>query len=97
MELAELCGASVRIEGSQISGSDGSVECRGDACQDIDYQWDPDTNSYHFFNDGAKKVLLTVTSATVFGCSGSKTRRMRPKDEWDTGFFGFCKYEANYR
>ncbi|MYF12092.1 MAG: hypothetical protein F4229_14110 [Gammaproteobacteria bacterium] len=79
------------------ASSDSDFCKAGDACDDIDYQWNEETSSFHFFNDGSRKIFLKVTSATYFGCSGYKAKRMRPGQEWDTGFSGLCHYEANYR
>ena len=101
MERVELVGRQFELNGDNLkclSEKEASrASCSGNACKDIDYQWYDDTNSYHFFNDGSKRVLLKVTSATYFGCSVYKTRRMRPGEEWDSGFYGLCSYEANYR
>lgn len=72
--------------------------CSGNACGDIDMRWEDETNSYHFFNDGEKKVRVEVQQATYAGCTPQvRNRDMRPGDEWDCGYFGVCKYEANYR
>ena len=99
MNHIELLGASFELKKDNLKRikKARTVPCKGNACSDIDYQWDNNTNSFHFFNDGNKKILLKVTSATYFGCSVSKTKRLRPYEEWDTGFYGICEYEANYR
>jgi len=95
-----LLGNVVEIKDSTITVkecNEVSNLCNGNACADIDYQFDEDTKSYHFYNDGNRLVILKVQSGTLFGCGQFKTRRMRPGSEWDTGFFGICKYEANYK
>ncbi|MEM9066580.1 MAG: hypothetical protein AAGB51_13945 [Planctomycetota bacterium] len=106
MEHMHLCGAVVQVDGSQMAviedqsqavSANAGAACNGNACGDIDMQWDEDTRSYHFFNDGNQKVRLRVQSATIPFCGGWKTRNMRPGDEWDSGLYGVCKYEANYR
>ena len=104
MKKMQLLGSLVEIDGANVKVMDEAstenallTSCSGNACGDIDYQFDEDTRSYHFFNDGNKKVRLKVTSGSYFGCGGSKTRNMRPEDEWDSGFYGICDYEANYR
>ena len=95
--LVEIDGSNAKIMDKEATEASLMASCSGNACGDIDYQFDEDTRSYHFFNDGNKKVHLKVTSASVFGCGGSKTRNMRRGDEWDSGFYGICDYEANYR
>lgn len=103
MEKVYLAGELFETDGSNLKhqpedkGLEG-VNCSGNACADIDMQWDEDTRSYHFYNDGNRKLKLRVNSATYFGCTAVwKTRNMRPGDEWDSRFFGVCKYESNYR
>ena len=100
MKHIELVGALFELDGKSLTLLEENpivVSCKGNACGDIDYQWNDDTNSYHFFNDGSEKLELKVTSASYFGCGPYSTRRMRPGQSWDTGFFGICEYEANYR
>ena len=99
-QVIELFGTSLELNDRTLTRTEAldAENCSGNACRDIDYQWDSDTRSYHFFNDGNRRVLLRVIHANVFGCSAIfKERRMRPGEEWDSGFEGFCRYEANYR
>jgi hypothetical protein len=102
MSRIHLLGSLVEIEDSTfniLKNIDDSMKtvCNGNACDDIDYRFDEDTRSYHFFNDSNKKINLKVISGSYFGCGPFKTRDMRPMEEWDTGFYGICDYEANYR
>jgi len=82
--------------GNMNGNSKVCSDCSGNACKDIDYQYNESTGTYFFFNDGDRNVKLKVTSATVFGCGPFKNRKMRAGDRWDSGFHGICDHVANY-
>lgn len=73
------------------------AKCTGNACDDIDYEYDSDIRSFIFYNDGDRKVEVNIHLANIGGCVAAwKTKKMRPGSEWIPKVFMMCGYTAKY-
>ncbi|XPF94870.1 hypothetical protein ACM9HF_02340 [Colwellia sp. RE-S-Sl-9] len=103
MKIINLFGAKFSIDDKALNFIEPALEsnktdyCNGNACDDIYWEWDDDTRSYHFFNEGEKRVRLKVEGANYLGCNGViKRKTMRPGTEWECKLGGICEFSAKY-